>query len=731
MHEALTARGRWRSLWGYVAAVLLSLAGVFFVMKLWRADLRVPLLYDTDAPYTLVWIKGIIDNSWYLHNPYLGAPFGHEHEDFPLADSLHFFILKLIAQLTSNVGLVHNAYYLLTFPLAVLASLFVLRHFQVSYLPALTASMLYAFVPGHFLRLGHLFLAAYYLLPLVVMVALWIFLGAPPFFVTSGARARVGLWNARSFAALSICLLVSSAGIYYAFFACFFLIVAGWAGTLTHRRSAPLVSASVLTLVISLGVVANLLPSILYTRRHGPNPEVAKRVAGESEFYGLKTAQLLLPNLGHRIDALAKLRGSYDQQMPLINENGYATLGLAGSLGFLLLVGRLLCPRAPSDRSELVQALAVLNVFAVLFAGIGGFSSLFGLLISPQIRGYNRISMYIAFFAMFAVALLWDQLLRRALRTRLQQAALQAGLGVLLVLGILDQTTKWFVPDYGTLKFAFRSDAAFVQAIEASVPAGGLIYQLPYMPFPEGPVREQLVNYEQCKPYLHSRALRWSHGAMKGRDGDFALRAIASRPVQEMVDAAVLTGFSGLCIDRQGYADQAADLEARLSALLEAPPLVSADRKRSFFSLLEHTQRLQHAMSIEDWHRARQQMLHSVTARFGEGFSPGPGLPEFSSRWCASRVLITLANPLPRSRRVLLNMEFAVPQPSAHLFVEGDVLSGTYSFRQGGLVISKMLLIPPGAHDLRIACDAPRLYAPGDPRFLVFQMKSFELRESD
>src|SRR5207253_905252 len=146
---------------------------------------------------------------------------------------------------------------------------------------------------------------------------------------------------------------------------------------------------------------------------------------------------------------------------------------------------------------------------------------------------------------------------------------------------------------------------------------------------------------------------------------------------------------------------------------------------------LEHEQRLQDAMSIEDWHRAQQRMLHPITARFGEGFSAGPGLPEFSPRWCASRVLITLANPLPRSRRVLLNMELAVPQPSAHLFVEGDVLSGTYSFCEGGLVLSRMLLIPPGAHDLHIACDAPRLYAPGDPRVLVFQMKSFETRELD
>src|SRR5437870_2406058 len=247
MDEVRERPNRLRGLAGYAAAACLSLLAVLLVMKLWRADLRVPLLYDTDTPYTLAWIKGVIDNGWYLHNPYLGAPAGHEHEDFPLVDSLHFLILKAIALGTHDVSLVHNIYYLLTFPLVVLTSLFVLRHFKVSFLPALAASLLYAFIPGHFFRLGHLFLAAYYLLPLMVMVTLWVYLSEPPLISRMDpGRARLCLWNGKALASIVICLLVSSAGVYYAFFASFLLLVAGLAGSLPRRGLAPLALSALL-----------------------------------------------------------------------------------------------------------------------------------------------------------------------------------------------------------------------------------------------------------------------------------------------------------------------------------------------------------------------------------------------------------------------------------------------------------------------------------------------------
>ena len=717
---------------GYAAAACLSLLAVFLVMKLWRADLRVPLLYDTDTPYTLAWIKGVIDNGWYLHNPYLGAPAGHEHEDFPLVDSLHFLILKAIALFTHDASLVHNVYYLLTFPLVVLTSLFVLRHFKVSFLPALAAGLLYAFIPGHFFRLGHLFLAAYYLLPLMVMVTLWVYLSEPPLISRMDpGRARLCLWNGKALASIVICLLVSSAGVYYAFFASFLLLVAGLAGSLARRGLAPLALSALLAALIGGGVLGNLVPTILYTHRHGPNPEVAKRTPRETELYGLKIAPMLLPTQSHRITALAKLRDSYDASVPALSENTFATLGLVGTLGFVLLVARLLYRPPTSDRLDLCHALAILNVFAVLLGEVGGFGSLFGFLVSPQIRCYNRISMYIAFFALFAVALVWQKLLQFRSGTAWQRALGYGGFCAVVVLGVLDQTSKRFVPPHAALQSEFYADAAFVRQIEGSLLRGAMIYQLPYFPFPESGPCERLFDYEQFKPYLHSQALRWSYGAMKGRDGDFALRAIANRSVAEMVDAATLAGFSGICIDRLGYADLGAGLEACLSFLLEEPPLVDANQKRSFFSLLQHRQRLQSAMSAQDWEKARQHALHPVTPHFEQGFFVTTGLLQSSPHWFGHKAVLALDNPLPEARAVVLHLELAVQQLAAHLTLQSDLWSATYEFHNGRLVIDKKLTISPGSHPVRFTCDAQRVYAPADPRLLVLLMEKFQLRELD
>ncbi len=49
-------------------------------------------------------------------------------------------------------------------------------------------------------------------------------------------------------------------------------------------------------------------PSVLYRQRHGPNPEVAARLAVESEIYGLKPAQLVMPRPDHRLPGLGPCR---------------------------------------------------------------------------------------------------------------------------------------------------------------------------------------------------------------------------------------------------------------------------------------------------------------------------------------------------------------------------------------------------------------------------------------
>jgi phosphoglycerol transferase len=569
--------------------VVLSLAGAAVVQCLWRADLGVPLRYWGDGMFTSVMVKTILEGGWFLESPRLGLPGTYQLYDFPMADNLHFLLIKLLALPGLDYAAAGNLYYLLTFPLTAVSALFVLRRFGVTAAPALVAALLFAFLPYHFFRgTSHLFLAAYYLVPPAVLVALWVYQGPCPLFgpPDEASRPRLRLFDRRSPAAVLICLLVSSAGVYYAFFACFLLLAAGLAAALDRRRLYPLVAAGLLAGVITAGSVANIAPCLLYTARHGDNPATHHLDLADQDRFGLRLAELLLPLSDHRSSDFAHLKRKYDRAH-VLTESMMATLGVAGAVGFVLLLLRLFSRRPAGPPDAVADGLAVLNGAAVLLALAGGLGSLVALVLTPSIRGYNRISVYVGFLALFALALALDRLGRRlsgSARGRWAFAGLCAGL---LVLGVLDQTTTRFefVGRYAEAEREYRHDAEFVGRIEKMLPPGSMVFQLPCVPFPESRPVCGMRDYDHFRGYLHSRTLRWSYGAIKGRLwGEWQAR-VGARPVERVVPAVVAAGFTGLWVDRFGYPDSGAKAEAALVRLLGARPLRSGNGRWLFFDL--------------------------------------------------------------------------------------------------------------------------------------------------
>jgi phosphoglycerol transferase len=196
---------------------------------------------------------------------------------------------------------------------------------------------------------------------------------------------------------------------------------------------------------------------------------------------------------------------------------------------------------------------------------------------------------------------------------RVNSRALRFGLlMVILVAGFLDQTTVRFVPDYRGLAARDSSEGQFVGWIEASLPKGAAVFELPWMVFPEAHPFERLEIYDLLAGYLHSNTLRWSFGAMRGRanaqwqerlaaevsaaganatyspDAALAARARLEGPLRTLV----LDGFDGIYIDRYGYADQADPLIAALSQTLGISPLLSPDQRLAFFNLTGFAQSL-------------------------------------------------------------------------------------------------------------------------------------------
>ena len=349
---------------------------------------------------------------------------------------------------------------------------------------------------------------------------------------------------------------------------------------------------------------ANLLPSLLYTREHGKNTEVAHRQAAEVDIYGLRVIQLLTPIPDHRLEPLARL--SNDLQQTPYNSEQSMFLGLVGSIGLLGMIGALLVRvarpgAAPTDdgddddddggrgrlprRGDDVRPLfGVLTIVIILVATMGGLAWFLAVAGFTELRGWNRISIVVAFLALAWLALSIDRLLaHRSYGVRGRALLALAGV-VVIVFGIADQTSKQIVPDRRTYQAEFHADRAYFGAIEDRLPRGAAVFQLPYIPFPEaGPVNN-IVEYDPLRPYLNTKHLRWSYGGMKGRDSDWQAVA-ATEPAAQVVQDAIATGFSGVLVDRNGYQDKAESLTAELAQLTGDPGFASADDRFVFFDL--------------------------------------------------------------------------------------------------------------------------------------------------
>jgi phosphoglycerol transferase len=707
-----------RALADYAAAAGVSILAAVVMLRLWSADLRVPLEYGGDALFHGMVVKSVVDHGWYLHNPSLGVPGQLALHDFPVTETFHLLVIKVMALFSGDWALLFNLYFLLGFPLITLSAMAVFRHFRVGFGPAVVGSVLYSFLPSRLLKgEGHLFLDVFYQVPLAILLMLWV-CGPEPPLVRNGETGwwpRPHLRGGRSVAAVFICVLIASTSSYYAFFAACLLVAGGIWASFEHRSLANATAGLVLGAFIAAGLLANSLPTLVYQHRLGPNREVAIRTSGEAEVFGMRVAQLFLPAEGHRVTALRELNERYTRAAPMVGENRTTSLGMAGVVGFLALLGRLLSgrrPGRPGPRDDLLRALAVLNFMALLLATMGGFGALIALVL-PQIRTYARMNVLIGFFALFAVVLLLERLQNRHrwLGPRL--------LPLLLALGLLDQTSRT-VPPYTATKQEYTGDTEFVRRIEASLQVGAMIFELPYMSFPESEPTNGTHSYDLLRPYLHSRSLRWSFPTMRGRSGDaWALEIAREEPKAMLADLAG-TGFSGIVIDRAGYPDRPSKLETELNRLLGEPPLSSRSQRFAFFDITSYAVNLPVDPSREGIGK-QYLALHPMVISWTNGFSDAEVAGARTFRWCDKSGEIHVQNDTTMTRKITIKFTAFAAHAPADLFIDGDIVaSQKIDLADGGTPFYREIAVPPGSHVLRFHSGGRPAEAPADPRTMVW-----------
>lgn len=716
-----------------VAAMVLGMVICAWVLQLWHMRIHVPLSGGGDGLLNVVAIKDVVDHGWYFTNHQLGAPLGQELYDYSAfdGDNLQVAIIKILSLGSSDPAALINVYFVLGFALVSGSTFLTTRALGFSRPVALLGSAIFTALPYHFERgAAHLYLGVYLAVPASCWLMLTTIMGRPVLVAAEGV-AGWRRWVTWRTAAVAVAVFVTATTtLYYAMFTVLFCTLFALLRAVITRSWRAALPGIAIAFAAGCVFVVNISPALVYQHQHGKDAAVASRLALESELYATSVTNYLLPIDNHRIPAFARLTARHSASTPVGGEIGQHA-GLTMALGFvgllILLASRVLRgpPARPTQFTALLGAAAVCAVVTMLFAVYGGFSALFAYVVSPQIRAWSRLTPFIAFFSLIGVLAVLEGARARVLAAgrgvpgRIAAATLLVLVGVLAV---LDQSTSAYRPNYADNAKNWADVGRMVATMERSVPKDSMILQLPLHSFPEvGPVNK-MGDYDEFAPYVHTKTLRWSYGAMKGRPEDWTDDA-AGRALPQVLREAVAAGFAGVYIDRGGYLDNGAAVEATVKKVLGVKDAVVGDTsgRLVFYSALGLRAQQQQSLSPAQRATLANDLIHPVALDWGSGtFAPetdaNSGQP---FRWVSSSASLTVTNPGRQARAMVFRTTAAGLGGSVTFTLPGQAPK-TYRFTNGQEDVRIPFTAAPGTSKVTIATDAPREAA--DPRDLHVQL---------
>lgn len=668
-----------------------------------------------DSILQAVVVKTMMESGWVFNNFRLGAPIGMNFYDFPGADVAILLQFKILTLIFDDPTVIVNVTYVLGFILIFISAYFVLRKFEVDVAWSTAFAMVFTCLPYHFLRgVNHLYLSSYYVVPVFILLAIRVYEVSE-----KNNSIAVSVKN-RMLIPLLFCL--GSSGVYYAFFGTALILVAATLGGIERKSFHPIRSGLLLAGFVCTATFANLLPNVLYRSINGSNVEVATRSAIESELYGLRMSQLLLPIWGHHSPGMASVGRTYHEMLRPVTEATSSALGVIGSCGFILLLLVTFLARNAVDDSRVVL-LSKLNLWVFLFTAVGGAGVLFALFVTPQFRGMNRASVYIAFMAILALALLFKSKAYGWRKWFIKYPMLNYGCAILLILfSTYDQIpvgARVAGPAVPTISEKtqsvdfhrpLQSDfSKFITAIEGQVSQGAMIYQLPYLSFPESaPLYKEGYN-TMLRPYYYSTHVRWSYGAMRGRPADLWQRALDEMPFASRMGALAESGFEGVYVERRAYADHGALIESELHEIAGMPVLESSDGYQAFYLL-------------------KAQSIHKLTPSMiigrGEGFYELESDGSSSWMWSQKKSALQLYNFSDEAETAIFSTtSLSLDDRSLEISLNNQFVE-SYKLNAGRPISIKVRLkLKPGKNVLGLSTDKDNIKLDTDPRLLGFRIE--------
>lgn len=539
----------------YVTQAIMVLSIAFFSLHLHSYDLRVPFNYSGDSVVILMYIKGLIQDGWPNTISQLSAPFAYPGAAFPLLTSVDWLIIKMMSLFTTEPGYLLNGFWLLTLVFSAWSATYAAYQLGLSRAYSFVSGFLYAFLPFALLRnVAHMNLV-YYIVPLLCLTAI----------VIAGRGIGIRHVKQASIVGFIACSLQGFNYIYYSFFA---VLLFGVATLISYKRGGgvkqlklPLLAIAIVTLSTAI----NLTPALLSWHKNGSPPEMGYKNTAEAEIYGAKLRRMLMPHPDNVIRPLAKLaQKDLGANFPNENENVTARLGLYGAFGLLLMIVVNLRRNLGKRHPQPLAAISSLGLATFLIITVGGFGAVINLITVPDIRAYNRFSVYLSFFAIVATGLwLQGKFSSGAFRWKMAGYFIVGGF---VTLSLYDQLldAKPLISTQQNDMHRANEERMVVKRLEQIFQNDTAVLELPFTGFPPLAMFNKMESYDHVRPYLWSHHLKWSWPSFSQRHRTWQTK-MQTLKGSDLISAAIYSGFSAIWIDRFAYQDEGRALISSLT----------------------------------------------------------------------------------------------------------------------------------------------------------------------
>jgi phosphoglycerol transferase len=477
--------------------------------------------------------------------------------------------------------------------LATAASFYVVAR-KMSAAPAwsFVGGLAYGLAPYLFAQTPHHITCQFiFYVPLYALV--WHWLCTPP---------GLAIGSRRFWAAAAIAFLSGMENPYFTNILCQLALLGGAVLAWQTRSWGPFAAAAAVVGAAAIGFGFINIETLVYRISNPALGDHAGAILNREyrwmDIYGLKLVDLFIPSVSHHSAVLAKFGFAHRQATVLNDEEGCAYLGILGAACLIWMTG--FSVRAFVERRYSDVPIATWQVlWVVLMFTTGGMNAIVaaftGFTLFRTACRYSVIILLITLIWAVTRLTSWQQ---KAEKTwpedslRIAVASLVLGLVALVW---WDQVPRVASAEQRQLIHQqVQSDRQFAEAMEQSLPAGAMVFQLPVMDASGSPI-PGVPPYDHYRLYLYSKDLKisfgatpgdavstWQHAAQRqlttGAEIDQEKQILRFNPKQvaEALMQIQKAGFAALYVNRNGFPDGGKGLEAALRELgYTKPPIES------------------------------------------------------------------------------------------------------------------------------------------------------------